>query len=61
MSIKKLKGFKFFPEFITKLTKHAKKFNVPETTIVEASVETFFALSESQQKEILKKYLTKDL
>lgn len=61
MSNKKIKSFKFFDEFLKALSKVAAKYKIPETTVVEATVEHFFKLPEDKQKEIISKYLTKNL
>jgi len=61
MSNKKLKGFKFHLEFLDKLREIGEKFKQPDTTIVECALEHFFFLPESKQKELIKKFLTKNL
>lgn len=61
MQVKKLKGFKFFPEFIKRLAKAAQTFSIPETTVIESATEHFLNLPEDKQREIIKKYLTKNL
>lgn len=61
MQVKKLKGFKFFPEFIKQLAKTAQTFSIPETKVLESATEHFFDLPEDKQREIIKKYLTKNL
>jgi len=58
---KKMRGYKFFPEVIEALRKLSIKYDQPETTIIEALLDMLFELPDSKQKEIIAKYLTKNL
>ena len=61
MSNKKLKGFKFHLELLDQIRETGEKFKQPDTTIVESALEHFFSLPETKQKELIKKFLTKNL
>jgi len=61
MSTRKLKGFRFFKETISKLNSVAKDYGKDEATIVEAALSHFLDSKKEDQKNILKKFLIKSI
>lgn len=61
MSTKKLKGYYLQPELIKKIKVVCDKANLSESGFIEMSVEHFLSLPESKQRDLIVKFLTKNL
>jgi hypothetical protein len=61
MSTKKMKGYYIPPELIEFVKKLSEQLNLSESIVVEIAIFHLSKTPKSQQKEILKEYLTKNL